>query len=95
MPINKIRIEIEIRFNIFENKKRYPEVSIEELQTLNLELLLLSSEPYPFKEKHINEMQALLPNTKIVLADGELFSWYGSRLLKAPSYFSQLQQQIR
>ena len=81
--------------NIFENKKRYPEVSIEELQTLNLELLLLSSEPYPFKEKHINEMQALLPNTKIVLADGELFSWYGSRLLKAPSYFSQLQQQIR
>ncbi|RYZ25097.1 MAG: cobalamin-binding protein, partial [Chitinophagaceae bacterium] len=36
-----------------------------------------------------------IPNTKILLVDGEMFSWYGSRLLKAPNYFNTLQQQIR
>ena len=81
--------------NIYTAKIRYPEITIEELRISNCQLLLLSSEPYPFKQKHIDELQLLLPNTKIILTDGEMFSWYGSRLLKAPAYFSQLQQQIR
>lgn len=76
--------------NIFGNKKRYPEVTIAELQTANCKLLLLSSEPFPFKQKHIDELQPLLPETKIMLVDGEMFSWYGSRLLQAPDYFNQL-----
>jgi ABC-type Fe3+-hydroxamate transport system substrate-binding protein len=80
--------------NIFEDQKRYPEISIQQLQSANCQLLLLSSEPYPFKQKHIEELQPLLPNTKIVLVDGEMFSWYGSRLLKAPAYFQQLQNQV-
>lgn len=80
--------------NIFEDQKRYPEISIEQLQTTNCQLLLLSSEPYPFSQKHIDELQPLLPHTKIILVDGEMFSWYGSRLLKAPAYFEQLQNQI-
>ncbi|HTM92635.1 MAG TPA: helical backbone metal receptor, partial [Flavisolibacter sp.] len=68
--------------NIFEDQKRYPEISIQQLQSVDCQLLLLSSEPYPFKQKHVDELQPLLPNTKIILVDGEMFSWYGSRLLK-------------
>ena len=76
--------------NIFEHHIRYPEITIKQLQQLNCKILLLSSEPYPFKQKHINELQPLLPNTKIILVDGEMFSWYGSRLLLAADYFLQL-----
>jgi ABC-type Fe3+-hydroxamate transport system substrate-binding protein len=80
--------------NIFENETRYPQVTIEQLSIANCQLLLLSSEPYPFKQKHIDELQQQLPNTKILLVDGEMFSWYGSRLIKAPLYFAQLKQKI-
>lgn len=76
--------------NIFENENRYPEVKIDQLSTDSCQLILLSSEPYPFKQKHVDVLQLLLPNKKIVLVDGEMFSWYGSRLLKAPGYFKKL-----
>jgi ABC-type Fe3+-hydroxamate transport system substrate-binding protein len=69
---------------------RYPELDETEIARLNPELILLSSEPYPFKEKHIKELQNLLPNATIKLVDGEMFSWYGSRLKLAPSYFLKL-----
>ena len=74
--------------------KRYPELSIEALQAINPPLLLLSSEPYPFAEKHVAEMQKLLPHSKIMIADGEMFSWYGSRLLNSQTYFNELQRQL-
>ncbi|MBL7707585.1 MAG: cobalamin-binding protein, partial [Chitinophagaceae bacterium] len=80
--------------NIYKEKTRYPEITIDQLKNANCELLLLSSEPFPFQQKHIDELQSLLPNTKIILVDGELFSWYGSRLLKAPAYFTALQKQL-
>jgi len=80
--------------NIFANKLRYPEITFKELSIAHCQLLLLSSEPFPFKQKHIKEMQPQLPKTKIILVDGEMFSWYGSRLLKAPFYFQELQQQV-
>lgn len=76
--------------NVFAAKTRYPEISFEELADANPDLVLLSSEPYPFKEKHIAEIQAVVPHAKILLVDGEMFSWYGSRLLYAPAYFLQL-----
>lgn len=78
--------------NIFSHKVRYPEIDIDQLKTLDCQLLLLSSEPYPFKQKHIDELQTHLPNTKIMLVDGEMFSWYGSRLLHAPKYFNEILQ---
>lgn len=77
----------------FENlveKLRYPEITDEMLIKLSPDFLLLSSEPFPFKEKHIKTFQALLPSSKIILVDGELFSWYGSRLLHAAEYFKGL-----
>ena len=76
--------------NVFESVQRYPPISLSQLQQAAPQVLLLSSEPFPFKEKHVSELQPLLPQTKIILVDGEMFSWYGSRLLFAPAYFEQL-----
>jgi ABC-type Fe3+-hydroxamate transport system substrate-binding protein len=77
--------------NIFTDRtSRYPEVSVEEIKAAKPELILLSSEPYPFKEQHIQEFRDQLPDAQIRVVDGELFSWYGSRLLRAPEYFRQL-----
>jgi ABC-type Fe3+-hydroxamate transport system substrate-binding protein len=69
---------------------RYPELSAESLRALNPEYVFLSSEPYPFREKHIAELRTVLPLARMLLVDGEMFSWYGSRLLHAPAYFKSL-----
>jgi len=80
--------------NIYKDQTRYPEVSTDELVTRNPKLVMLSSEPYPFKEKHIAEIEAVLPEAKVLLADGEMFSWYGSRMLYAAGYFRELRSSI-
>ena len=69
---------------------RYPELSLDTLKEHQPEIVLLSSEPYPFKEQHIAEIQTVLPDTKVLLVDGEMFSWYGSRLLQVPAYLKSL-----
>jgi ABC-type hemin transport system substrate-binding protein len=71
-------------------ESRYPELTPEAIQTLQPSVVMLSSEPFPFAEKHIAEIQQLLPSSRIILVDGEMFSWYGSRLLQAPGYFATL-----
>lgn len=71
---------------------RYPEVTESLMVELNPEYVMLSSEPYPFKEQHIAAIQQVLPDAKIRLVDGEIFSWYGSRLLKLPAYIKELQK---
>jgi ABC-type Fe3+-hydroxamate transport system substrate-binding protein len=80
--------------NLLPPDSRYPELDIQELVRLNPEVLLLSSEPYPFAEKHILELQELLPFTRIILVNGEFFSWYGSRLVNSQSYFNALQASL-
>lgn len=67
-------------------KPRYPEISKKELKEFSPNFLLLSSEPYPFKQKHLEEFEAFLPQTQVRLVDGEMYSWYGSRLLKVSDY---------
>ncbi len=76
--------------NCLQNKLRYPEISSEDIAKLNPEIILLSSEPFPFQEKHIQEIQVICPSAKIFLVDGEMFSWYGSRLRFASAYFNSL-----
>ena len=76
--------------NSFSEKLRYPQTTIDELKNLQPEYILLSSEPFPFKQKHADELQLQLPQSKIILVDGEMFSWYGSRMLKAAGYFKNL-----
>ncbi|WP_419960276.1 ABC transporter substrate-binding protein [Psychrobacillus sp. BM2] len=76
--------------NPFTNEEsRYPEVTREQLANAKLDKLFLASEPFPFKEKHLGEFQAFLPNTEIILVDGEMF-WYGSRMLVAGEYLAEL-----
>lgn len=75
-------------------ESRYPELTLEQLKAANCQLVLLSSEPYPFKEKHVEEIQSALPNAKVMLVDGEMFSWYGSRLVKAVQCFFEFQKQL-
>jgi ABC-type Fe3+-hydroxamate transport system substrate-binding protein len=80
--------------NVFCDKFRYPAIELESLSRSGCELILLSSEPYPFKEQHIKELRTLFPSASIQLVDGELFSWYGSRLLEAPAYFRKLRDTL-
>jgi ABC-type Fe3+-hydroxamate transport system substrate-binding protein len=76
--------------NVLSSGSRYPEISTDEIACLATELILFSSEPFPFKEKHMEILKSALPHSKCMLVDGEMFSWYGSRLLKAADYFKNL-----
>ncbi len=81
--------------NIYSNKDRYPEI---ELKKIRLEgdpdLVFLSSEPYPFKDEHAFEVGRFSHHSKTVFVDGEMFSWYGSRLLNSFDYFKKLRERI-
>lgn len=68
---------------------RYPALTPAEIQALKPELILLSSEPYPFSEKHLPELKQICPDAEIRLTDGEMYSWYGSRMRHAPGYFDE------
>ena len=81
--------------NIFSGKERYPQVSINDLKSADPDVVFLSSEPFPFKEKDLSEFRKLLPGSEVFLVDGEMFSWYGSRLLKSPSYFLKVRGKIK
>ncbi|MFN0031231.1 MAG: helical backbone metal receptor [Flavobacteriales bacterium] len=82
--------------NVFESRSdsRYPKIEMDQLIHANPELVLLSSEPFPFSEKHAMQLQELLPKARVKLVDGEMFSWYGSRLLKSVAYFNQLMVEL-
>lgn len=72
-------------------KPRYPEISVDEINALRPQLIFLSSEPFPFSEKHIEELKSQLDyEAKIFIVDGEMFSWYGSRLAQTPTYLKKL-----
>jgi ABC-type Fe3+-hydroxamate transport system substrate-binding protein len=80
--------------NVYGQEQRYPQLNLTDLRDRDCQLVLLSSEPFPFHQKHAEDISSQLEGMKVVLVDGSYFSWYGSRLLKAPHYFKQLQQQI-
>lgn len=79
--------------NVFCHQKRYPAISLEDLA--GAEIILLSSEPYPFKEKDMAEMKKIFPGKIIILVDGEMFSWFGSRAARAFPYLQKLRQEIQ
>ncbi|WKW47541.1 helical backbone metal receptor [Myroides sp. JBRI-B21084] len=82
--------------NIYSSLEgRYPEVEIRKMRIQgDPELVFLSSEPYPFKEEHAFEIGRATHHAKTVFVDGEMFSWYGTRLFKAFQYFKTLQNRI-
>ena len=69
--------------NVFADKSRYPKIDLKELKRHNPDLILLSSEPYPFKEKHLSQVEEVCPAARVLLVEGEWFSWYGSHMKHA------------
>lgn len=80
--------------NVYDDLDRYPEIDIRNLNEKKLDFVLLSSEPYPFKESDFQEFGDISDSYKVVLVDGEMFSWYGSRLILAFDYFKKLRIQL-
>lgn len=78
--------------NIYANHSRYPEIDLESLKPADF--YFLSSEPFPFQEKHKIEIQTFVQNGKFAFVDGEYFSWYGSRMQKAFQYFKKLRIEL-
>lgn len=81
--------------NIYASKERYPEISIDNMPLREKrDVLLFSSEPYDFSDEEVYEV--LQENGKIltVFVDGQYFSWYGSRLIKAFEHFKQIREKI-
>jgi len=74
--------------NIFSDQTRYPEISLSNLK--EADYIFLSTEPYPFKQKHVEEFQAEFPSKKIILVDGGAFSWFGTHLAKKAEYLQHL-----
>lgn len=79
--------------NLFKSRKRYPEVQLEDLK--KADLIFLSSEPFPFKEQHIAEIQKVCVKQKVMIVDGEAFSWYGTRLAKCGEYYWELMRKSK
>ena len=71
--------------NVYRDAARYPTVTPDALRARQPEAVLLSSEPYPFRESHRAEVRALVPGARVECVDGEAFSWYGSRMRDAPA----------
>jgi iron complex transport system substrate-binding protein len=82
--------------NIYEGKEsRYPEIELNNIHfDCTPDLVLLSSEPFPFCDKDAIEIARFIPHAKVVLVDGEMFSWYGSRILKAFEYFKLMHSKL-
>jgi len=76
----------------FIGQDRYPE--LDEASSESPDYIFLSSEPFPFKTRHIAEYEEKFPNSKVKIVDGELFSWYGSKLTEAPRYFRSLLESL-
>lgn len=75
--------------NITKDQERYPVLSLERIIKYAPDYIFLSSEPFPFKERHKDILQKELPKTEIHNVDGEMFSWYGSRVCQAFDYFEK------
>lgn len=80
--------------NVCASLPRYPVIAVNDLPGMGCEWLLLSSEPYPFRDKDVEAFRLQFPDMHVLLVDGQYFSWYGSRLIQAANYFSHLQQEI-
>lgn len=73
---------------------RYPVIEGQHWALLSPDRILLSSEPYPFKQQHIDEIKGILPDAKVALVDGEMFSWYGTRMVEAAAYLAKWMQDM-
>jgi ABC-type Fe3+-hydroxamate transport system substrate-binding protein len=76
--------------NAFANDdSRYPEVSEDDFRNADLDYIFLATEPFPFREKHIQQFSELFPDVHVMSLDGEMF-WYGPRMIEASPYFNRV-----
>ncbi len=68
--------------------ERYPEVDLRRYAG-TVDRVLLSSEPFHFRERHLEEIGALMPGVRASLIDGEMTSWYGSRAIAGLGYLGR------
>lgn len=80
--------------NVFEGRMRYPEVSLSDIRESGCTQLFLSSEPFPFRERHVDELTRQLPGIRVSLVDGSMFSWYGSRIRQALPYLRRCRESV-
>jgi len=75
---------------------RYPQVELDEALLHGVDLVLLASEPYRFRARHLGELRALpqLRTRKLALIDGEMTSWYGSRAVAGADYLRSFRQKL-
>jgi ABC-type Fe3+-hydroxamate transport system substrate-binding protein len=78
-----------------QNEQRYPQIAFDAIDRLNADVLLLSSEPYAFTTKDLHHLGKKHPRALCKIVDGELFSWYGSRMKQAYSYLLKFQAEMR
>ncbi len=83
--------------NIYQNREeRYPEITIQKMRIQgDPDIVFLSSEPFPFKDEHAFEIGRFTHHAQTVFVDGEMFSWYGTRILKAFDYFKKLHLRLQ
>jgi len=84
--INSILEQINLDNTLAASTERYPFIEQNEINQNQIDFILLSSEPFPFKEQHFNEIESIFAPAKAILVDGEMFSWYGSRMLHMKEY---------
>lgn len=80
--------------NVFGDRSRYPEVTTEQIASLKPDFIFLSSEPYSFTDRHKPEFRNICPDARVVIVNGELFSWHGSHLRYTPAYFENLRRMM-
>lgn len=71
-------------------KSRYPTLNRDDISCLRPDVIFLSSEPYPFKDRHVDELTEISSGSRVVLVDGQAFSWYGYRMVPAAEYLYNL-----
>lgn len=80
--------------NAFGDKERYPQISEEKWRSVSPEVVMLSSEPFPFRKVHVDFFRRLSPGAEVRLVDGELFSWYGWRMAKALTILTEFKRNL-
>lgn len=76
---------------------RYPSVDLTPERMRDVRHVLLSTEPYSFRERHIAELRSELPpqaHPVVSLIDGEMTSWYGSRAIEGLRYLREFRSAV-
>lgn len=76
-----------------ECRSRYPVVDLE-FEAASVDRVLLSTEPYSFGPRHVEELGRLLGGRPVDLIDGEMTSWYGPRAIEGFRYLATLRRAL-